>query len=64
MLDLRIRNALIADGTGQPAYVGDIAVQSGRIVAIGPVGSKTSVVFTQELGPGPFGCGVDGCAGE
>ena len=28
MLDLRIRNALIADGTGAPAYVGDIGVQA------------------------------------
>ena len=39
MLDLRIRNALIADGTGAPAYVGDIGVSAGRIVAIGPAGS-------------------------
>lgn len=36
MLDLRIRNALIVDGTGRPAYHGDIGVRSGRVVAIGP----------------------------
>src|SRR3954453_18136443 len=39
MLELRIRNALIADGSGRPAYVGDIGVSAGRIVAIGPPGT-------------------------
>jgi len=37
MYDLLIRNALIVDGTGQPAYNGSLAVSDGRIVAVGKV---------------------------
>ena len=33
--DLMIRNGHIIDGTGSPWYSGDIAIQSGRIAAIG-----------------------------
>ena len=35
MYDLLIRNASIADGTGAPVFPGDIAVQNGRIAALG-----------------------------
>jgi N-acyl-D-amino-acid deacylase len=35
MYDLLIKNGTIVDGTKKPAYVGDIAVQGDRIVAIG-----------------------------
>jgi N-acyl-D-amino-acid deacylase len=31
-LDYRIRNALIVDGTGSPAYHGDLGIQDGRFV--------------------------------
>jgi N-acyl-D-amino-acid deacylase len=34
MQDLIIRNARIVDGTGAPAFVGDVAVAGGRIVAV------------------------------
>jgi N-acyl-D-aspartate/D-glutamate deacylase len=37
MLDLCIRGALIADGSGMPAFLGDIGVKDGRIVAVGQV---------------------------
>ncbi|MEO5803657.1 MAG: D-aminoacylase [Verrucomicrobiota bacterium] len=36
--DLILRNGKIADGTGNPAYSGDVAVKEGRIVAIGKIG--------------------------
>jgi N-acyl-D-amino-acid deacylase len=36
MFDLLIRNALIADGSGGEPYPGSLAVQDGRIAAIGP----------------------------
>jgi N-acyl-D-aspartate/D-glutamate deacylase len=36
-LDLKITNGLIVDGTGQPAYQGDIGVRGGKIVAVGEV---------------------------
>jgi N-acyl-D-amino-acid deacylase len=35
--DLLIRNGHIVDGTGSPWYSGDLAVQKGRIAAIGPL---------------------------
>src|SRR6058998_3213244 len=36
MYDLKIVNGRIVDGTGAPAYTGDVAVQEGVIVAVGP----------------------------
>ncbi|NND68403.1 MAG: amidohydrolase family protein [Halioglobus sp.] len=42
MYDLVIRNARIVDGTGRDAYTGDLAVQDGKIAAVGTVeGSGT-----------------------
>ena len=35
--DLLIRNARVLDGTGNPWFPADIAVQGGRIVAVGPL---------------------------
>jgi N-acyl-D-amino-acid deacylase len=35
--DVVIRDGLIVDGTGEPAYRGDVAVEGGRIVAVGDV---------------------------
>ncbi|MDG2335175.1 MAG: amidohydrolase family protein [Myxococcota bacterium] len=37
MYDLIVRNGLIVDGSGAPPRSGDIAVQEGRIVAVGRV---------------------------
>lgn len=36
MLDLLFKNALIADGSGAPSYIGDVGVQQGKIVKIRP----------------------------
>ena len=36
MLDLKITEAIVVDGTGAPSYVADIGVSGGRIVAVGP----------------------------
>ena len=38
--DLAIRNATIVDGTGAPAYHGDVAVSEGKIVAVGKFAGK------------------------
>ena len=35
MFDLLIRNALIYDGSGNPAFTGNVAVSNGKIVAVG-----------------------------
>jgi N-acyl-D-aspartate/D-glutamate deacylase len=37
MLDLIIRNGRIVDGTGASAFDGDVAIQDGKIVAVGEV---------------------------
>jgi N-acyl-D-aspartate/D-glutamate deacylase len=37
VFDLIIRNGTIVDGTGQPRFVGDIAIQGDRIAAVGEV---------------------------
>ncbi|MCF8466909.1 MAG: amidohydrolase family protein [Sneathiella sp.] len=36
-LDLKITGGMIVDGTGAPAYEGDIGISNGKIVAIGKV---------------------------
>lgn len=40
MLDLVIRNGLICDGSGAPAYRGDVGVRDGRIIAVGEVSGE------------------------
>ena len=41
MLEHRILGATIVDGTGAPAYEGDVGVRDGRIVTIVPAGTLT-----------------------
>ena len=36
MFDLVIRNGTVIDGSGQPRKTADVAVQDGRIAAVGP----------------------------
>ena len=37
MYDLIIKNGRIVDGTGQPAFAGDVAIKDGKIAAVGKV---------------------------
>jgi N-acyl-D-aspartate/D-glutamate deacylase len=40
--DLLIRGGRIADGTGNPSYLGDVAVKDGRIAAMGRLEGKSA----------------------
>lgn len=42
MYDLIIRNGNIVDGTGQPAFTGDVAISNGRIDAVGEVAGEAA----------------------
>ena len=53
--DVVVKGARIVDGTGKPAYGGDIAVTDGRIVAVGEVGgpaARTIDAGGQVVAPG------------
>jgi N-acyl-D-aspartate/D-glutamate deacylase len=41
-LDLLVRGGRIVDGTGNPAYHGDVGTRQGRIVAIGRLENRTA----------------------
>lgn len=48
MLDTKIINALIVDGTGQAAYRGEVGIRNGRIAAIGAIEeSATEIIDAQ-----------------
>jgi N-acyl-D-aspartate/D-glutamate deacylase len=43
MHDLVIRNGKIVDGTGQPAHIGDVAIDNRKITSVGgKVGAKST----------------------
>jgi len=55
MFDLIIRNGLICDGSGAPAFKGDVAVRNGKIAAIGEVTGDAKQVIDakgQVVAPG------------
>ena len=40
MVDLIVRGGTIVDGTGSEPFVGDVAIEGGRIVAVAPAGGS------------------------
>ena len=50
MHDIVLRGGTIIDGTGQPAFAGDIAIESGRLAAVGgKAGSARRVIDADGL---------------
>jgi N-acyl-D-amino-acid deacylase len=47
--DVAVRGARIVDGTGRDAYQGDVAIEGGRIVAIGEVGAAQRTIDADGL---------------
>jgi len=45
MLDLIIKGGRIVDGTGRPAFDGDVAIEKGAIAAIGTLGTEAHQVI-------------------
>ena len=48
MYDLIVKAGRIVDGTGAPAFTGDIAVTEGRIVGVLSVHSYTAGIYNTE----------------
>ena len=44
MYDLLIKGARIIDGTGAPSWNGDVAIKSGRIVAMGHLDGEAAIL--------------------
>src|SRR5512133_1368668 len=49
--DLMIVRGRIVDGTGNPAYDGDIGIRQGRIAAMGRLNGKTATRTIDAAGP-------------
>ena len=55
MFDIIIQNALIYDGTGEPAYLGNVAIQDGKIAAVSkePLSGAAKIVDAKGLALAP-----------
>jgi N-acyl-D-amino-acid deacylase len=54
-MDIVIRNGTIIDGTGLPGYLGDVGIDGGRIVSVGPAlpdGDRTIDATGRVIAPG------------
>src|SRR5205085_10354906 len=40
--DVIIRGARVVDGTGNPSWIGDIAIRDGKIAALGRLGERSA----------------------
>ena len=62
--DTIIKGGTIVDGTGGPAFTGDLALSGGRIAAGGTVGGRADAVAeTGGTGPAAGGVGAAGTHG-
>ena len=45
MFDVIVRNGLVVDGSGAPGFIGDVAIQDGKIAAVGRVEGEGRTVL-------------------
>ena len=64
MLDLRIRDGLLLDGTGAAPQRGDLGIRDGRIVAVGRVLQEVELDEEEEVGDAEDGTAVGGKDGR
>jgi N-acyl-D-aspartate/D-glutamate deacylase len=48
--DILIRDGRIVDGTGNPYWIGDVGIRSGKIAAMGRLGERTAATTINALG--------------
>src|SRR5579885_2653058 len=48
--DVLIRRGRLVDGTGNPWFLGDLAVRDGRIAAVGPLAGRTAALVLDAAG--------------
>jgi N-acyl-D-aspartate/D-glutamate deacylase len=48
MFDVIVRNGLLVDGSGEPAYLGDVGVKDGKIAALGKVEGEARRIVEAE----------------
>jgi N-acyl-D-aspartate/D-glutamate deacylase len=48
--DVLIRDGRIVDGTGNPSWIGDVAVNGGKIAAMGPLSGRTAARIIEARG--------------
>jgi N-acyl-D-amino-acid deacylase len=64
--DVIVRGGRIADGTGNPSYLADVAIRDGKIVALGRLGGQTArrTIDASGLVVAPGFIDIDSHAGE
>lgn len=50
MLDILIQNGWVADGTGNPAYPADVAIEGDRVIDVGPLGAASARLVIDAAG--------------
>ena len=53
--DVLIRGGWVADGTGSPPFLGDVAIEDGRIVDVGRLAAEETAARTMQTAEELYG---------